>query len=190
MKNINKVFSSNPFRGVLEKSVLGLLILTIAVSCKPKETDEEKSDKLFINLLVAAAVLNPCNSAVKTSSGGSNITVPSGQSFNICGDQNGSPTVTFSKAGTYRLLAVNGRQTFFASKCNSVNYDITMTVKDPGNTTVLTSSASGATADITAAANTAYTLTVSGIAASGSLTCQGATASNSISSALLTITPL
>lgn len=190
MKNINKVFSSNPFRVVLEKSVLGLLVLAIAVSCKPKETDEEKSDKLFLNLLIAAAALNPCNSAVKTSTGGSTITVPSGQSLNVCGDANGNPTLTFAKAGSYRLVAINGRQTFFASKCNSVNYDITLSVKDPSSATVITSSASGATADITAAANTSYTLTVSGIASSGSLTCQGVTASNSISSALLTIAPL
>ncbi|TGL71397.1 hypothetical protein [Leptospira kmetyi] len=196
MKEFNKVSCSNTFKGGLlgfhkisRGLILGLLILTIAVSCKPKETDEEKSDKLFQNLIFATVLLNPCNGANRFSVSPTGFTVPAGQSMTICADQNGTPTLTFAQAGSYKLTAINGTQTHSSSKCTSNYSDFTLTVKDPGNTLILTSSTTGASLDINAAANSQYTLTVSGIASSSPYTCQGLRASISTTAARLTVTP-
>ncbi|MBM9575821.1 hypothetical protein JWG45_01515 [Leptospira sp. 201903070] len=200
MKELNKVSRSNssgeksfsPF-GILKYSktiMLSLLILAIAVSCKPKQTEEEKSDELFLNLIMASVLLNPCNSGVRFSSNSTAITVPAGQSLTICGDQNATPTLTFTQAGSYKLTATSGTQTHSSSKCNSIYSDFEITVKDPSNTLILTSAKTAATLDITAAANSVYTLTVNGVSSSSPYTCQGLRASVSTSPALLTITRL
>ncbi|RHX94238.1 hypothetical protein DLM76_09060 [Leptospira yasudae] len=174
----------------MKKATLALLILVMAIACKPKETDEEKSDKLFLNLLIAGYVLNPCNSGARLSSGATNLTVPEGQTFTVCGDKNGTPTLTFTKAGTYRLTGVNGSQLHTSSRCNSERDQFEILVKDGGNTTVLTSSATGATADITVAANAVYSISVTGVSTTSPYTCNGVRASISTTAALLTITPI
>ncbi|MBM9499148.1 hypothetical protein JWG44_02620 [Leptospira sp. 201903071] len=199
MKEINKVSRSISSKGessfsfgIIKYSktlILSFLILAIAVSCKPK-TDEEKSDELFLNLIMASVLLNPCNSGVRFSSAPTNITVPAGQSLTICGDQNGTPTLTFAEAGSYKLTATSGSQTHSSSKCNSIYSSFPITVKDPSNALILTSAATAVTLDITAAANSVYTLTVSGVSSSSPYTCQGLRASVSTGAALLTITRL
>ncbi|TGL76724.1 hypothetical protein [Leptospira yasudae] len=174
----------------MKKAILVLLILVMAIACKPKETDEEKSDKLFMDIIMASVLLNPCNTGVRFSSGASNFTVADGQALTVCADQNGTPTVTFAKAGSYRLIGINGSQTHFSSRCNSNYSDFGLTVKDGGNTTVLTSSTVGATADITVTANAAYTITVTGVASTSPYSCNGVRASISTTPARLTITPI
>ncbi|RHX83808.1 hypothetical protein [Leptospira stimsonii] len=116
-----------------------------------------------------------------------NINVPVGQSIAICADQNGTPTLTFAQAGSFKLTAFNGSQTHSSSKCNSNFSDFSITVKDPGNTLILTSSATGATLDINASANSQYTITVNGIASSSPYSCQGVRASISTNAARLTV---
>ncbi|AOP33134.1 hypothetical protein A0128_04250 [Leptospira tipperaryensis] len=200
MMEINKVSSSNRSKGESPSSsgffrfsksiILGILILSIAVSCKPKQSEEEKSDALFLNLIMASVLLNPCNTGVRFSTNPTNITVAAGQSLTVCGDQNATPTLTFAQAGSYKLTAISGTQTHSSSKCNSIYSDFSITVKDPNNTLILTSSTTAVTLDITAAANSQYTLTVNGMSTSSPYTCQGLRASLSTSPALLTITRL
>ncbi|TGK18448.1 hypothetical protein [Leptospira stimsonii] len=194
MKEIHPVNHSNSFQGgsfgilkIFRNLFLSLLILLFAVSCKPKQTEEEKSDELFQNLIFASILLNPCNGATRFSLSPTNINVPAGQSIAICADQNGTPTLTFAQAGSYKLTAFNGSQTHSSSKCNSNFSDFSITVKDPGNTLILTSSATGATLDINASANSQYTITVNGIASSSPYSCQGVRASISTNAARLTV---